>query len=210
VNTRPDEFIPTRASLLSRLKDWEDEESWREFFTIYRRLIFSFAIKAGLNDQEAEEIVQETIISVAKTIKGFDYDPERCKFKSWLGHLTRKRIADRFRKRSREIQGSDLPAADTASGTKAIERVADPNGVNLDAIWEDEWQKKILDAAVERTKHQVNPEQFQMFDFYVLRKMPVRDVAKTLGVNVAQVYLAKHRVAKLIKKEVVALEEKVG
>ena len=70
------EIIPTRESLLSRLKDWEDDESWREFFGIYRKLLFSFAVKAGLSEQESEEVVQETIISVAKTIKEFKYDPE--------------------------------------------------------------------------------------------------------------------------------------
>jgi RNA polymerase sigma-70 factor (ECF subfamily) len=203
----PDEFIPTRASLLGRLKDWQDEESWREFFNIYRQLIFSFAIKSGLTEAEAEDVVQETVISVAKTIKEFEYDPERCRFKSWLRHLTQKRIADCFRKRPREQLLPRTVSGDTAR-TAAIERV--PSEDNLESIWEEEWQKRLLDAAIERVKTQVSAEQYQMFDFYVLKKMPARKVTAALGTSVGQLYLAKHRISKLIKKEVRRLEEKMG
>ena len=203
----PDDFIPTRASLLGRLKDWQDEESWREFFNIYRQLIFSFAIKSGLTDAEAEDVVQETVISVAKTIKEFEYDPERCRFKSWLRHLTQKRIADCFRKRPREQLLPRTASGETAR-TTAIERVASED--NLESIWEEEWQKKLLDAAIERVKTQVSAEQYQMFDFYVLKKMPARKVTAALGTSVGQLYLAKHRISKLIKKEVRRLEEKMG
>jgi RNA polymerase sigma-70 factor (ECF subfamily) len=192
---------------LGRLKDWQDEESWREFFNIYRQLIFSFAIKSGLTEAEAEDVVQETVISVAKTIKEFEYDPERCRFKSWLRHLTQKRIADCFRKRPREQLLPRTVSGDTAR-TAAIERV--PSEDNLESIWEEEWQKRLLDAAIERVKTQVSAEQYQMFDFYVLKKMPAHKVTAALGTSVGQLYLAKHRISKLIKKEVRRLEEKMG
>ena len=103
-------FIPTRESLLSRIKDWGDEGSWTEFFQTYRDMIFRTAIKSGLTEQESEEVVQETLVSVAKTIKEFVYDPKKCRFKNWLGHLARKRIADCFRRRRREAH-SGFPAA---------------------------------------------------------------------------------------------------
>ncbi len=202
-----DDFLPTRATLLGRLKDWQDEESWREFFQLYRRLIFSTAIKAGLTEAEAEDVVQETVLSVAKTIKEFQYDPQRCRFKSWLRHLTQKRIADCYRKRARE-----QPLPETAAGesprTAAIERVASPE--NVETIWDEEWRKELFVEAVDRVKAEVSAAQFQLFDFYVLKKMPVREVKAALGVSAAQIYLAKHRITRLIKKEVRKLETKIG
>ena len=51
-------------------------------------------------------------------------------------------------------------------------------------------------------------EQYQMFDFYVLKKWPVSKVAKTLGVTIGHVYVAKHRISRLIKKEIELLERK--
>ena len=96
----PDEFIPTRASLLGRLKDWEDQTSWREFFDTYWRLIYGVARKAGLTDSEGQDVVQETMIAVAKKMPGFTYAPKVDSFKGWLLTVTQWKIADQFRKRA--------------------------------------------------------------------------------------------------------------
>ena len=72
--------IPTRHSLLNRLKDWDDQTSWQEFFDTYWRLIYSVAIKAGLSDAEAQEVVQETVIGVARKISEFKADPAHGSF----------------------------------------------------------------------------------------------------------------------------------
>src|SRR5438034_856577 len=85
---------PTRKSLLVRLKNWDDEQSWDEFCKIYERLIHDTARKAGLRNVEAQEVVQETLLSIAKKIAGFNYDPEIGSFKSWLLQITRRRIVD--------------------------------------------------------------------------------------------------------------------
>ena len=89
-----DDSIPTRHSLLSRLKHWDDQESWRDFFDTYWKLIYGVAIKSGMSDVEAQEVVQETVIAVAKKIPEFKTDPAFGSFKAWLLHLTRWRIAD--------------------------------------------------------------------------------------------------------------------
>lgn len=65
-----------------------------------------------------------------------------------------------------------------------------------------------MDAAIQRVKRRVSIEQYQMFDLFVLKQWPARDVADALGVTIAHVYVAKHRISKLIRKEVEALESK--
>ena len=97
----PDGWIPTRESLLSRIKRWDDQESWRDFFNTYWKLIYRAAIKAGLSDAEAQEVVQETVMVVAKKMEHFKYDPAKDSFKGWLLYLTRKQIAMQYRKRQR-------------------------------------------------------------------------------------------------------------
>src|SRR5207248_6656651 len=89
----------TRRSLVDRLENREDQKSWHDFFETYWRLIYSVASKAGLNDAEAQDVVQETVITVVKNIGGLKYDPKAGSFKGWLLHITRWRIADQFRKR---------------------------------------------------------------------------------------------------------------
>ena len=81
--------IPTRQSLLARLKDLGDQESWREFFEAYWRLINATALKAGLTEVEAEEVVQEVMIAAAKKMPGFTYEPKKDSLKGWLLSVTR-------------------------------------------------------------------------------------------------------------------------
>jgi RNA polymerase sigma-70 factor (ECF subfamily) len=201
----PDSFIPTRESLLGRLKNWDDQASWQEFANTYGRLIRGAAFKSGLTETEAEEVVQETFLAVAKNIGEFKYSPEKCSFKSWLLLITKQRIIWQLRKRP-PTAVSQAPTPDDTARTATIERIPDGAGAALDAQWDQEWQENLLGAARERVKRQVSAKQFQIFDLYALQNWAARDVARTLKVNVAQVYLARHRVGALIKKEIARLE----
>src|SRR5207253_3779473 len=197
----PEEFIPTRRSLLTRLKQWDDHESWRDFFNTYWKLVYGVALKSGLTETEAQEVVQETVIAVAKKMHDFKYDPAVGSFKSWLLHLTRCRIADQLRKRYREAAVIQAAPAQTTR-TDVIAKIPDPASLNLDAVWEEGWQENLVAAAIERVKREVKPRQYQIFDCYVIKGWPVTRVRQTLGVSATQVYLAKLRISNLVKKEV--------
>jgi RNA polymerase sigma-70 factor (ECF subfamily) len=203
-----DELIPTRATLIQRLKDWQDQSSWQVFFDTYWKLIYGVAIKGGLTAAEAQDVVQETMISVAKHMPTFEYDPAIGSFKTWLLNMTRWRITDQFRKRGPFAAGH--PAAeDTATGTRTVDKVADPAIPDLDALWDAEWEKNLLDAAMAKVKRRLDPQKYQIFDLYVNKGWPPEKVAATFGISVDQVYLAKHRTTELIKEEVKNLESKV-
>ncbi len=199
------EFIPTRRSLLTRLKRWDDQESWRDFFNTYWRLIYSVALKSGLLETEAQEVVQETVISVAKKMPGFAYDPAAGSFKSWLLLVTRRRIADQFRKRPRET-GFPSPSPDQTTGTAPIARIPDPASLDLNRVWDEEWQRHLLARALTVVKATVAPRQYQIFELHVLKQWPVERITTTLGVSPNQVYLAKLRVGNLVKKELKRLK----
>jgi RNA polymerase sigma factor (sigma-70 family) len=203
-----DELIPTRASLIKRLKDWEDQPSWQEFFDIYWKLIYGVARKAGLTDDEAQEVVQETLVSVAKHMPGFNYDPKIGSFKAWLLTMTRWRIIGQFRKRKPGLQ--EEPAADEDSGrTKRIEKIADPAGDALDGIWEQEWQANLLEAATTLVKRTMDPQKYQIFDLLVNKGSTPERVASQFGVSVNLVYVTKHRVTEALKLEVLRLEKEM-
>src|SRR5204862_8241220 len=123
----------TRWSLLSRLKNWEDQQSWREFFDTYWRLIYSVGIKAGLTDAEAQDVVQDTVLSVAKKIHEFRCDPVSGSFKAWLLKLTswrilnqlKKRLPDKVAQASRLSGAGGMPAlrsCDDETRTATVER----------------------------------------------------------------------------------------
>ena len=197
--------IPTRYTLLSRLEDWDDQDSWKVFFDTYWRLIYSVAIKSGLTETEAQDVVQETIISVDKDIHKFKRDRALGSFKGWLRNVTRWRIADQLRKRTRAWSEDDSKTSDGAPRLEVSE-IPDPAGDDTESVWEEEWQANLLGAALEKIKHSVQEEHYQIFDLYVIKQWPARKVARALGTNIGLVYLVKYRVSALLKKEVRRLE----
>jgi RNA polymerase sigma-70 factor (ECF subfamily) len=204
---KPEDSLQTRASLLSRLKNWEDAESWQDFANTYERLVYATAVRSGLSDSEAKDVLQEVLVCVAKTIDDFKSDPARGTFKGWLLNLTRWRIADQLRKRPA------IPphAARTRSedDTPTVERIPDSSVDVLTGIWESEWRQSLLEAAVARLRRRTKPKQFQMFELYGLRNWPGIKVAKELGVRLGQVYLVNHRLRKMLQQEMASLEQQM-
>lgn len=192
---------PTRQSLLARLRDAGDDASWRDFFETYWKLIYKAGRKAGLSDAEAQDLVQETVISVHKKMPEFRYDPGRGTFRGWLLKLTWWRITDQLRKRKSRETSLSKPDRELD-----IESVAQEE--QLHDFWEAEWERNLMNAAIELAKAKVHPKQFQIFDLYVLREGSVGEVAARLKISAAQVYLAKHRVGNAVKSELRALKAK--
>ncbi len=200
-----DDSIPTRQSLLARLKNWEDQRSWQEFFDTYWRLIYGVAVRAGLSDTEAQEVVQETVLCVARGMGEFRVGAAYGSFKGWLLVITRRRIADQFRKRDRHIRPT--PCAD--GSTPTIERIPDPASLVGDAVWEEQWRRNVADVATARVKQRVSPKQWLLFQLSVLKELPAREVASRCGVSLARVYMAKYRIGAQIKQEARRLERKM-
>ncbi|MGB1128854.1 MAG: sigma-70 family RNA polymerase sigma factor [Haloferula sp.] len=199
-------YEKTRKSLIARLDNWEDQRTWDEFYQTYWRLIYAVGIKAGLRPEEAHDCVQETILSIAKQSKKKLYDPNQGSFKTWLMNMTRWRINDQFRKRKKDtaMAGGDW---DNDRKTAVIDRFEDPKGDLLERLWDVEWKKNVADAALAKVKAQVSPKQYQIFDYYVVRQWEAKKVQEHLNVSMAQVYLAKHRVGAVLKRELARLEE---
>ncbi len=192
----------TRLSLIGRLADWGNHAHWQEFFDRYWRLIYSVARRAGLQEAEAQDVVQETVLSVAKNVAR--YDPKAGPFKSWLLQMTRWRITNQFRKR---LPANSAAAPDDASdATAPLDRLPGNLGPELEQAWDEEWREHLLAAALERVKRQVKPKHFQAFDCAVRKQWSAPKIAAELGMNLAQVYLIKHRLSLLLKKELRAVE----
>jgi RNA polymerase sigma factor (sigma-70 family) len=206
---RPEEAIPTRHSLLRRMKNWEDRASWEDFFQTYRKLIYGVAIRAGLTDAEAQDVLQETVMTVAKNIKNFEVGSERGSFKAWLRQNTRWRIADQFRKRPPfGPRKSDL--RDDASPTAIVERTADPASLSVETLFDQEWKQNLADTALANLRGEVDPGQYQMFDLHVLKHWPAVKVARKLNVKMGRVYFAKYKISRLLKKEIRRLEARIN
>ena len=211
--THAEQFEPnarTRESLLRRVRNWGDDESWQEFFNIYWKIIYTLAVRSGLTECEAEEIVQATMISVANNIRTFEYDPRAGKFRTWVCNQARWKIADHLRRRSRENalvprRSKPNPAL---TGTDTVARVPDERD-SLAAFVDKDWDEAIAEVALARVRSQVNPKQFQIFDLFVVKNWPVRRVSQTMKVSAAYVYLTKSRIVRLLKRQKSEMEKEL-
>ena len=200
-----DSLLPTRESLLSRLRDWQDQAGWREFFDTYWRLIYNVARQSGLADAGAQDVVQNTFIYLARRMPDFHYDRARGSFKSWLRVVTRSRIHVfwRSQKADERFVREPLPYA----GSDDVEAQPDASADALDEVWQREWEENLVNTALRRVRAKVSAQQLLIFRLSTFGELPLPQVAKTLGVNRAQVYLARHRVGKLIRAELQRLRK---
>jgi RNA polymerase sigma factor (sigma-70 family) len=183
------EFLPTRQSLIEKLTDIENQETWREFFDLYWRLIYGVAIKSGFSHEEAEDLVQDTVIAVAKNIGRFRRDPAYGSFKSWLLTITYRKMKDlRRRARVRDAGASEIIESFDAPCT------------DLEQLWDAEWNSAVTNAALEKMKRQIPPKHFQAFFLNVIKEMSPAETAQIVGLSIGQVYLLKHRLVASFKK----------
>ena len=202
MSERRDKWDRTRLTLIGRLKDRGDHRSWDEFVDIYWRRVYSVAMSRGLNDAEAKDATQETIIGVMQDIEG--YDPKLGRFTTWLLGRSRWRIEDQLRKRKH--QGNYLrPEADTR--TDPLHCIPDDAAAQKRGkLEEEEWREYLFKVAVEHIKNDVNAQHFQVFDLLVRKKLSVEKVAALTGIVRATLDTIKHRVLLLLKREIETLK----
>jgi RNA polymerase sigma-70 factor (ECF subfamily) len=188
---------PTRRSLLSRLKDWDNQDSWRQFFELYWRLIYDMARKAGLGDAAAQDVVQETVLAAAKQLPNFKYDRAKGSFKGWLMQITRRRISDALRQAYRHPSG-------TAEAESPV--VPDDEVHQFEELWDSEWRSHLADSVLSQVKARCNPVHYQAFELLTVQGWSPMETGKALGLNLAQVYLIRSRLRRMVRDELGRLE----
>ena len=189
--------MPTRATLLGRLKDLDDDASWQEFFELYSPLIYGRVRYRSLPDEVAEDVVMEIVAGIARRLPDFIYDPKRCRFKTWLFRIVENRVADHFRRRARA-----LPRVESdPDGEASIEDIADPASLEPDQKWDEEWAASLAQEALERVRRRANPRYMQIYLYNEIEGHTVRETALHLQTTENDVSVAKHRIKELLREE---------
>lgn len=198
-----DESQGTNSALLRDIKTLSNAPGWLLFYQTYAPMLTRFGLRSGLTHIEAQEVVQSTMIHVAKKISNFTYDRAKGSFKAWLFHTAKWRILDAFAARPKNTIGLPDLAADprAESSTPRWE----PAVSVFEDLWDDECRAQLWRDALTETRRKVSPVQYQIFYHYVIEGLPAKEVAKMLGASVAQVHLARCRVGLVVKKELAKL-----
>jgi RNA polymerase sigma-70 factor (ECF subfamily) len=189
----------TDPSLLRRIRDLGDQQAWQLFEETYRGLIRKFCHRKGLQDADAGDVAQEVLTKVFKAVRSFEYDPQRGRFRDWLGCVVRGRLAEFFGRGGQETQRTH----DDSSAVDLAQMVA----VDSDADWTAEFHDHILRTAMQRIRDAFEPHNWQAFQATWLDGRSAREVAGELQMPVSAVYVAKHRVLQRLQREVATLAE---
>jgi RNA polymerase sigma factor (sigma-70 family) len=185
--------LRTRPSLLIRIRDGGDAESWRTFVTIYAPVVYRYACRRGLQDADAADVSQEVMGKVARAIRTFEYRPEQGRFRDWLLTIARQRVAQfhEYRARSPEQLLSSIELEQLG------QRIEGP-----DADWTDDFNAQVLEVALDRARPHFEPMTWRAFERVWLENRSAAETAVDLSQQIEFVYYAKSRVLKRVKEEV--------
>ncbi|HWE36242.1 MAG TPA: sigma-70 family RNA polymerase sigma factor [Isosphaeraceae bacterium] len=191
----------TRASLLVRLRDPRDEPAWDEFVAIYTPLVYRVARRRGLQDADANDLVQDVLRAVAGAIGRWDPDPERGSFRAWLFHIARNLTVNFLTRQANHPRGTGDSAV-----REALEDRPAPAGPES-ALVDAEYRRQRLAWAAERVRGEFGDLTWRAFWQAGVEGKPAREVAEALGLTVGTVYQYKSRVVARLRRELQAAED---
>ena len=192
----------TSITLLGKLSNSQDQLAWNRFVEQYSPLIFSWCHRFGVQEKDAPDVTQEVMLKLLGAIKSFTYDPIKGSFRSWLKTITVNLIRDIQRKSK---------SADVGSGDSRIlsllNSIQDPKALNeLGNLIEKQYESELLLQASENIESRVQPKTWKAYQLAANQQMSAKQIGKELGIPIADVYVAKSRVTKMLREEIKKLE----
>ncbi len=180
--------ITTHTTLLAKLASGADPDAWRLFSDRYSDLIHSFCRRFGLQPADGDEIAQEVLLALSKSMRNFKYDPGRGKFRSYLKTVVMHEIHRRVGQKPAHVLLDDVEGLCAEA----------PFDTAADAVWELEWRQYHLRMAMRQVELEFNSADLNAFRAYALSGQSAQETASSLGLSLDQVYQAKSRILKRV------------
>jgi RNA polymerase sigma-70 factor (ECF subfamily) len=187
--------------ILLGLRDERNHAAWQQFCARYEPMLIATARRAGLADADAHDVVQETILTFVRKFRAGAYDADRGRLRAWLQGIAFNKIREARRRLARR----EVQIVSAGDSTGMINRVPDVN--ELSQIFEEQWQKAVLEECLAQLRSQVDPRTIEAFRLYALEELPAEQVAERLGVSRNAVYISKTRVLTRLRKLQTDIEE---
>lgn len=182
-------MLTTSLTLLERVRQPSDRVAWGRFVSLYSPLLFAFARRAGMNDSDAADVVQDVFLILMAELPGFEYDTARKNFRGWLKTITVNKCRECQRRRVVPPGGDDV----------GLSRIVDD--ATVEAFWESEFRQRLVARALEIMQDEFEPATWQACWQTTVKDRSVTDVAAELGITVNAVYVARSRVLRRLREE---------
>ncbi len=193
-----DSPIPeTRISLLARLVSASDRDAWGEFVQLYTPVIFRTARYLGLQPTDADDVVQQVLVSVARALQQRPHDPEQARFRTWLARVTRNAALNVLTRAK----------PDRATGDSAMNQYLSEVAVEnqTESILRRELQRETFQRAAASIEHEFASDTWQAFWLTTIEGRDIAEVAQRLGKQTGSIYAARSRVMRRLREAVQSL-----
>ena len=183
----------TTATVLQKLRDFENRDAWDSFADRFRRPVISFARGMGLKPADAEDVAQETLLAFAQAYRGGKYDPSK-------GRLSRFLFGIAYRQALRARRGGADPGPGGVNVAESHFWSQVPDEQTASGIWDTQWEQSVLERCLQQAKAEVEPQTYRAFELVVREEHSPEEATNTLGISLKSVYNAKHRILKRIRE----------
>jgi RNA polymerase sigma-70 factor (ECF subfamily) len=179
----------TRASLLGKLKESENSCAWNDFTEIYVPVIRRTALRMGLQNADADNVVQDVLLVVSQAIHQWLDRPERGSFRAWLFRIAKNKALDLLTRKATRPENAP---------NRHWESIADRDTA-ISSFWESEYRLELFSRAAKEIQKAVSESTWQAFWMSTVEAVPIKEVAEKLGVREGVVYLSRCRVLNRIR-----------
>lgn len=187
------DFPETRNSLLLQVQRQNDDESWHEFVTIYRPVIYRLARQRGVQHADAEDLAQKVILSVRKSIGSWEADPSRGRFRSWLAKIAKNAIINTLTRR---------PIDAAVGGTTMLEILDKHPHRAAEEDLDQEHCRSLFRWAARRIRGEFRDGTWDAFWLTAVEGRAIEEAAAALGKSIGSIYAARSRVMRRLKGEI--------
>lgn len=189
----------TSTELLEGLRDPGNREVWGQFVDRYRDLIVRTGLRAGLNEADAEDFAQQSLLAFSTAYRDGRYQRSQGGLRAWMFGIVRIQLRNALRARGRRGRAAD---------TEELAGLAGDDGFGeIEAVWAQEWHAAVLRQCLVEIAREVEPTTLAAFERFALRGESADAVAGALGLSANAVYGAKRRVLQRMRELLPAIDE---
>jgi RNA polymerase sigma-70 factor (ECF subfamily) len=185
----------TSVSLLQRLQERPDPESWQRLVDLYTPLLRQWLRRQAVADADADDLAQDVLAVVVRRLPDFRHNQRPGAFRHWLRTILAHRLGDHWRaQKSRPVATGD------SDFQRQLEQLEDPASA-LSQLWDQEHDRHVVHRLLELLEPHFEPATLRAFQRLVRDGARAAEVAAELGISVNAVLLAKSRVLRRLRQE---------
>lgn len=185
----------TSLSLLARVRDQGDADSWQELVDIYAPLLRRWLRSYDVQDADVDDLVQEVLATAARELPHFQHNERPGAFRNWL----RKALVNRLRNFWRERQQPTIAAGGTSVWERLQQLEDDASQASSD--WQAEHDREVLARLMDVVRPTFQPKTWEAFRRQMYGEESPDRVAAELQMSLSSVYVARSRVLAALRRE---------